>query len=1420
MAPSQNPPFVFLSHSGADAEKARELKRLLLAGPDARTKGLRVWFDKDDLRPGTPWSAQIAEAIRQATAFVIYVGSGGVMNWVEAEVDLALSRATTDKQSPLLFIPVLADKSAGSSALPPFAKRYQGVRNPLGQSKELEKLLKAVLDADWGQPVKLIDEPFVGLRSMREEEADRFFGRAKEIADLGEKFRRHRVVAIVADSGTGKSSLAEAGFAPAFRGGALADLARSEPDDRVWHVVTMRPGRNPEEGLRSGVIASAEKLDRTPDECEGLRERTVVADPSKTAYALKCNLRPAEKTATLLIVDQFEELFTATPNPLVAPFVRLMLDLADRDKDFRILITVRSDYFNLLSDIKDAAGEAIRGVDGKTLFERLNAERGEAILRLKRVSEEGLSDIVMKPLRLAGVSGDQTALVKAIERDISDQPSDLPLLQVALKAAWRQHTAANLDLLGAYHSVGGVLGALAREAETVRTATLSAEDQARLESIFVRLVRLGDITGATRRTAALSEFDAPRQALVRRLGDDTHGRLIVVSEASAEIAHEALITQWPWLLRTLRKDNDHVRDVGTLDRLMTKSREWSEAELDRREEFLAAGAERDVFSKLAEARPDWLSGTDGEFVAESNRSFEDERKREQSAREKEQRAFRIARHNELVALTALANIDADKRPVNAAKLALAAWPRDGDDTMTPKLPETLDALGRIVPNLRERRLFKDAGYFAAFSPDGKHVLTADRTAQLRDASSGAVLVTFKGHEQRILSAAFSPDGKQVLTSSYDHTARLWDAASGAALVTFEGHDKTVDSAAFSPDGKQVLTASWDKTARLWDAASGAVLVTFNGHGGSVASAAFTPDGKRALTASEDIARLWDAASGVALVTFKGHEQLILSATFSADGKQVLTASRDTTARLWDAASGAALVTFKGHDGPVASAAFSPDGKQVLTASDDETARLWDTASGAALVTFKGHDEPVVSAAFSPDGKQVLTASADKTARSWDAASGAALVIFKGHEHRIVSTAFSPGGKQILTASYDNTARLWDAALGAALVTFKGHRGSIFSAAFNADGRQILTASSDNTARLWDAASGAALVTFEGHGKTVVSAAFSPDGKQVLTASSDETARLWDAASGAILVTFRGHGDRIVSAAFSLDGKQVLTASWDKTARLWDAASGAALITFKGHGDRIVSAAFSQDGKQVLTASDDKTSRLWDAASGAALVTFKGHGHRILSAAFSPDGKQVLTASWDYTAQLWDAASGAALVTFEDRGEFIVSAAFSPDGKQVLTVSENNTARLWDAASGAALVTYRGHGGPGVSVAFRPCGKQVLFASSDNTPRLWDAASGAALVAFKGHEQRVVSAAFSPDGMQVLTASHDSTARLWDVSTIPKGNILQVACALLRLREDPVTLDGVTDYPLTFDRPICATDPPPPDPLGEAETPAR
>src|SRR5579871_3749668 len=95
---SSQSPSLFLSHSSADKAAAIELKRKLLGSPTARAAGLTVWLDKDDLVPSAVhWQAQIEEAIARATCFAVYIGSGGVVNWVEAEVRTALSRATTDK---------------------------------------------------------------------------------------------------------------------------------------------------------------------------------------------------------------------------------------------------------------------------------------------------------------------------------------------------------------------------------------------------------------------------------------------------------------------------------------------------------------------------------------------------------------------------------------------------------------------------------------------------------------------------------------------------------------------------------------------------------------------------------------------------------------------------------------------------------------------------------------------------------------------------------------------------------------------------------------------------------------------------------------------------------------------------------------------------------------------------------------------------------------------------------------------------------------------------------------------------------------------------------------------------------------------------------------------------------------------------
>ena len=439
---------------------------------------------------------------------------------------------------------------------------------------------------------------------MREEESDRFFGRKAELAELTEKFRRHQIVAIVADSGTGKSSLARAGFAPAFRGGALIDPAREDARDKIWQVVTMRPRADPVEGLRQAIESAAQKLGRSLADIGSLRDSVSIADAGKTAFALRCGL-PPDKTSTLLIVDQFEELFTATSDKDAAAFAALLLALADGPSDIRILLTVRSDYFSLASGVNNSSGRP-------ALFERLTADNNASILRLKAMSPAGLREAVLEPLKLAG-KNNETALADAVQTDISHQASDLPLLQVALRAAWKERKPGR-PMIEAYQAVGRVSGALAKEADKARDK-LPKEDQERLESIFVRLVRLGYTGGATRRDASLDEFNSWRQDLIRKkLGSDEYGRLVSVGETHVELSHEALITQWPWLQDMLKTN---AVDVRRLDRLMTRAHEWREAPNEGKRSYLAFGAERDLFGELAAQRPNWLSLEDRDFVAKS-----------------------------------------------------------------------------------------------------------------------------------------------------------------------------------------------------------------------------------------------------------------------------------------------------------------------------------------------------------------------------------------------------------------------------------------------------------------------------------------------------------------------------------------------------------------------------------------------------------------------------------------------------------------------------------------------------------------------------------------------------------------------------------------------------------------------------------
>jgi hypothetical protein len=212
------------------------------------------------------------------------------------------------------------------------------------------------------------------------------------------------------------------------------------------------------------------------------------------------------------------------------------------------------------------------------------------------------------------------ALIQAIQRDVSDREGDLALVQMALHSVWRRHKTQSEDLLQAYADVQGVSGALAYEAEKVR-GKLNNAQQAPLFPILARLIRRGELGGATRRMAQRDEFDTEKQTLITHLSSQDGGRLLLAGDSSVEIAHEALITRWPWLRAEGQKFGF---DFDELSRLMVKAKAWAKESLNNRPKYLAMGAELEVFTALAERRQDWLSNNEWKFVDASNKAREAE----------------------------------------------------------------------------------------------------------------------------------------------------------------------------------------------------------------------------------------------------------------------------------------------------------------------------------------------------------------------------------------------------------------------------------------------------------------------------------------------------------------------------------------------------------------------------------------------------------------------------------------------------------------------------------------------------------------------------------------------------------------------------------------------------------------------------
>jgi len=1224
------------------------------------------------------------------------------------------------------------------------------------------RIFGADLDEDAPAPG---EPPFKGMEYFTEDDAGKFYGRELLTARLAGKLRGTRFLPIIiGSSGSGKSSVIRAGLIPALkRGEPLVDDTLPPAGSEHWPVYILTPTTRPLEALAAALTRDELSVQATTALINDLDvdQRAVHQQVGKLLAE-----RPTSKQL-LLIVDQFEEIFTLCKDEHERRMFidNLLYASAESTAGPTIVIIIfRADFY-----AHCAQYENLRvGVSTNQEFVGpMNAAE------LRRAIEE--------PAKATGWDY-EPGLVDLILKEVGDEPGALPLMQHALLETWKRRRGRTMTLRG-YNDAGGIRGAIAKTAEAIYT-TLPPEHQPIARRIFLRLVELGEGTQDTRRRARLEEL-WPRaeqqpvaQSVLKKLVDN---RLVVTTDKTAEVSHEALIREWP----TLRQWIDESREGLRLHReLLTAAEDWEKVQRD--EGALYRGVRLAQAQEWA-ANPenaDELGRLEKEFIATSQavsereaREKEEQRQRELEAAQKiaeeqkrraeeqaraAERQRRLARVIAGVAVVAfLAAIIAVFLGYQSQQNAVLAQNNESTAVFNGELANHNAATAVFNEKLAQDNAAQAAR--EARLAKGRELVAQADNALGRDPELSLML----GLQSLRVTA---PDGV-TLPAAEDMLHRALSEA--RLLRTMQANDEGVSQVVVSPDGKWIASASDDDTATIWNLETGEVVQTLSGHDDDVYSVAFSPDGKRLATGSLDhTAKIWDLATSAVLHTLSGHEDAVQSVAFSPDGQTLASASSDGTAKLWEVATGSEIATLAGHDVPLYNVAFSPDGQRLAAVGEEGVVVLWAVATGDQEFTLNVGDAFVNGVAFSPDGSLLATAHGDGAVRLWDAATGESFPASINHLDSVSGVTFSADGTSLATTSADATAKVWEVATGVLRFTLAGHSKEVLRSSFSPDGQRLVTSGRDGAIKLWDISPTSAqeIVTHPAHDNTVYQVRYTPDGTRFATVSLDGTARIWDTATGEAILTLTPEGDapEVYALDFTPDGKQLVTSGCDSfdeegnclsgTVTVWDASSGEAVYTFTPHLNGVQGLAVSRDGKKLATASWDGTAKIWEFMSDRELASFSASDllNRI---AFSPDSSRVAFTTYavNDNGVVWSFETGEA-ITLSGHIDQGFDVAFAPDGKRLASTSADGTAIIWEATTGQPVFTLSGHNGAVKGVAFSADSQYVATAGADQMVMVWLTATGERWLTLYGHADEVRGVAFSPDGTQLASVGADAAVR--------------------------------------------------------------
>ena len=571
----------------------------------------------------------------------------------------------------------------------------------LEPGRELQQLERAILTQDSTldvRPAAAIEVdtveicPFKGLASFESADTEFFCGRERVVEELVSRLADASLVGIIGPSGIGKSSILRAGLIPRLAAGAL-------PGSAHWRTVLVRPG----------------------------------AQPTDELIALLSESRDAEERL-ILAVDQLEEVFTACADEQErTDFFQTLADAAlDPGRTTVVAVSLRADFYG-----RCAAYPA---------FARLLSRNHVLVGPMQR---DELTRAVTIPSTRAGLELEE-GLVAALIADIGEEPGGLPLLSTTLLELWRRRNGRTLRLSD-YRENGGVHGAVGRLAETAY-GQLSTSQRETARSLMLRLAA-GEPGAVVRRRVAAADLTRGDTTAVHVLDVLVAERLLTVDDGAVEVAHEALLREWPRMRQWLEEERDARRlhaDLGAA------ARAWDDRGRD------AADLQRGA--RLA-ATLDWAAGHDGE-LDEREQTFL-EASRAQSERELLAQKRRNRRLKGLV--VAIATLLVVALAAGAVALAQRGHARH---EATVALARQLGAQALTEPRIDRSMLLAREALNLGTSTQTQGTLLA---TLLR---SPAAIATFASPiTSRPQRLSVSPDGRTLAVSDNNAAVRFYDLAS-------------------------------------------------------------------------------------------------------------------------------------------------------------------------------------------------------------------------------------------------------------------------------------------------------------------------------------------------------------------------------------------------------------------------------------------------------------------------------------------------------------------------------------------------------------------------------------------------------------------------------------------------------------------